>query len=153
MAAPKGHPPYPGCETGGRPVEWTPERIEAEADALVEWLKITTNIWFKRFCMERDIPADYMSIFARKNAKFHRAYKKAIITQEARLVEGGLYSITNPTMSIFVLKCNHKWVEGTDATGMEEKQSASSKALDNITGAAIEYANSLKQASDQSSDV
>ena len=32
MPAPKKHPPYPGCETGGRPLKYTKEFIEKEAD-------------------------------------------------------------------------------------------------------------------------
>jgi len=39
MGAPKGHPPYPGCETGGRPKKWTDEALEKLADHLLDTLE------------------------------------------------------------------------------------------------------------------
>lgn len=151
MPAPKGHPPYPGCETGGRPLEWTPERIEDLRLKFEEWLKPEDNFWFKDFISEYDLPDAILSKLSKLDEKFRQTYKKAVRKQESILLKGGLFNKTNSTMSIFALKCNHAWTEGTDTTGLEEKQSASSKSLDNITGAAIEHANALKQASDQPS--
>lgn len=39
MPAPKGHAPYPGCEKGGRPLKFTKDFIESEAEAFLEWMK------------------------------------------------------------------------------------------------------------------
>jgi hypothetical protein len=151
MPAPKGHPPYPGCETGGRPLEWTPERIEALRLKFEEWMAVEENFWFKDFISENDLQDFILSKLAKMNEKFYITYKKAIRKQESKLLNGGLFGRTNSTMSIFALKCNHKWIEGTDTSGLEENQSASSKSLDNITGVAIDHANSVKQAGDQPS--
>jgi len=35
MPAPLNHPPYPGCETGGRPRKYSTEDIERFADELL----------------------------------------------------------------------------------------------------------------------
>ena len=75
MAAPKGHKPYPGCETGGRPrIKWTDESIEMEADAFWQWLQRPESIWFESFAIERGYPPDFISRWAKINDKFSRVY-------------------------------------------------------------------------------
>ena len=55
MPAPKGYPPYPGCEKGGRPRRFSTEDIERFADELVEWMKDESRFWLKDFCLERGL--------------------------------------------------------------------------------------------------
>jgi hypothetical protein len=111
MPAPKGHEPYPGSETGGRPRKYTPDEINAFADELVEWLRIPTNIWFKDFCLDKNIDPDLMSEWADENEKFSGAYKLAKQRQESRLVNGGLLNAFNGSIVKLVLANAHGWVD------------------------------------------
>ena len=117
MPAPEGHEAYPGCETGGRPTKYTPEKIDAFADELLQWLKCPTNVWFKDFCINMDIDPDYMSEWAAENEKFSGAYRLAKARQESRLVNGGLLNAFNPGIVKFVLQNAHNWREKTEISG------------------------------------
>lgn len=88
--APKGHPPYPGCETGGRPTKYTDEFIEKEAEAIDEWMNRKDSIWFEDFAFERGYCPDYISEWAAKNEKFNRAYKRLVYWQKSTLIKRGL---------------------------------------------------------------
>jgi len=90
MPAPKGHEPYPGCETGGRPKIYTTEFIEKLADDLEEWIKNGKFLWFERFAIQHNLCPDYMKDFANENEKFFRAYRKAKAYQRVILYEGSL---------------------------------------------------------------
>jgi hypothetical protein len=90
MPAPKGHPPYPGCETGGRPKKYTQEFIENEADLLEEWMKKKENIFMEDFCLERRYDTDQLSIWAKENEKFSGTYKRFQMKQRSTLFKGGL---------------------------------------------------------------
>lgn len=152
MPAPKGHPPYPGCETGGRPLEWTPARIEALRLELEEWMKVPSNFWFADFTFDRGLHKDILPKLSKMDEKFKGTYKKAIQNQESRLLKGGLFNATNCTMSIFALKCNHAWGEGTNRTGLEEEvDTKSTRALGEIKEMAIDHTNSLEQTGSKSS--
>lgn len=156
MAAPKGHACYSmtpeGKYLGGRPLEWTAERAEALRLELEEWIKIPTNFWFMDFVLERDIPVDILPKLSRRYETFRATYKKAIKNQEQRVAKGGLFNITNSPFSMFVLKCNHKWVEGTDTTGLdEESETKSTKALDSVMETCIEHTNAIESSSDKPS--
>ncbi len=90
MPAPKGHPPYAGCETGGSPKIHTKEFIENEADEFEKWMLKKDSIWFKDFCFDRRLDPDLMSKWAKENEKFAGTYKRALLRQESLLVRGGL---------------------------------------------------------------
>jgi hypothetical protein len=109
MAPPKNHPPYPGCETGGRPRKYTDDEIETFADELIAWMKKPTNLWFKDFCLDKDIDPDCMSDWAKSSDKFSGAYRLAKARQESRLVNGGLMEAYNGGIVKFVLANAHGW--------------------------------------------
>ncbi len=154
MPAPKGHPPYAGCETGGRPREWTDERIEKEADALNEWLKVEENFYFLEFCYLRDLNAEMPSRFAKKNEKFLQAYKKARIKQELVVGKNALAKSFDSGFSKFFLSCNYKWKEDNDSSGLNEDSSTpGSRALSDIKETCIEHTNAVEQASPKPSEV
>jgi len=154
MPAPKGHPPYAGCETGGAPVYWTPERIEAEADALREWLKDKNNFYFHDFCYERDLPEEWPSRFAKKNEKFRQAYKKARLKQQIVMSKNALFKKFDSGFSKWFLQCNYKWKEDTDTSGLEEQSSTpGSRSLSDIKETCIEHTNAVEQASTESGKV
>lgn len=111
MPAPKGHPPYPGCETGGRPRRFSTEDIERFADELVEWMKNESRFWLKDFCLERGIDPDYMSEWAKENEKFSGAYKLGKSMQESRIFKGSMMETFNTGMSKFALMNVHGWVD------------------------------------------
>ncbi len=111
MPAPKKHKPYPGCETGGRPRKYTTEQIEAFADELIAWMKIPTNVWFKDFCLDKDIDPDLMKTWSVESEMFSGAYRLAKMRQESRLVNGGLVEIYNGSIVKFVLSNAHGWAD------------------------------------------
>jgi len=111
MVAPKGHAPYPGCETGGRPRRHSTEDVERFADELIVWIKKESSFWLKDFCLERDIDPDYMSIWAKENEKFAGAYKIAKSFQESRIFKGAMQETFNTTMSKFALMNCHGWAD------------------------------------------
>lgn len=109
MPAPINHLPYPGCETGGRPRKYDLSKINSFADELIAWMKIPTNVWFKDFCLDKDIDPDLMSEWAKESEKFSGAYKLAKARQESRLVNGGLMETYNGGIVKFVLANAHGW--------------------------------------------
>lgn len=109
MPAPLNHPPYPGCETGGRPKKYTTEEIDTFADELLIWIKNPINVWFKDFCLDKDINPDLMPIWAKESEKFSGAYALAKMRQESRLVNGGLNEVYNGSIVKFVLANAHAW--------------------------------------------
>jgi len=114
MAAPKGHPAYPGCEKGGKPKKYTTEVVEKFADDLLEWYKIEKNIWFKDFCLENGLHPDYLRDWSSSNEKFRNAYDLAYLIQESKIFNGSLLNKLNTTMSKMAL-CNwHGWSDKTE---------------------------------------
>lgn len=103
MPAPKGHPPYEGCETGGRPKKYTTEFIESEAEALLAWLEKGKFIWFERFALERGYDPNLLSLWADENEKFSGAYEMAKARQKILLIEGGLIKKFNFNMAQLLL--------------------------------------------------
>lgn len=111
MPAPKGHLPYSGCETGGRPTKYTPEFIEAEADAFEEWMQRPDSIYFKRFAINRGYHPHRLTEWAKENEKFSLVYSKAQAWQEMRLAEGGLTNEFNAGFCKFVMGNVCGWVD------------------------------------------
>ena len=107
MPAPKGHPPYPGCERGGQPPKYTKEDIDRYADEFKEWWKNPENVWYKDFCLERDIDPDYMSEWAKINEKFKGALKISKPKQESRIINGSLKNKYNSAISKLILVINN----------------------------------------------
>lgn len=111
MAAPKGHPSYPGSETGGRPVKYTPEFIDAEADAFFEWMKHKTSLWYEDFALERGYDPDLLSMWAKENERFSGVYKRAKAWQKSLLVRGGLMNRFNAGIVKLVLFNASGWTD------------------------------------------
>ena len=111
MPAPLGHEAYNKNGEGGRPRRFSVEQIETFAGELVEWTKNPSNIWFKDFCLDKDIEPDLMSEWAKENERFSGAYKLAKARQESRLVNGGLLEAYNGGIVKFVLANAHGWAD------------------------------------------
>lgn len=147
MPAPKGHPPYPGCETGGRPVEWTPHEIECLRRELEEWVADEENLWLGDFSGSRMLNRDILPKLSKKCEKFCNTYKIARQIQENRLANRMLRNSGNITGAIVALKCNHKWIEGTDNSGLhDDSETPAGRSLAQTKQVCIEHANSIEQA-------
>lgn len=115
MPAPLNHPPYPGCETGGRPKKYKTEDIEKYADELLVWIKDDSHFWLKDFALEKGIDPDYMHEWAKENEKFNGAYRLSKAFQESRIFKGSMLETYNSTMSKFALVNNHGWADKTES--------------------------------------
>jgi hypothetical protein len=111
MPAPKGHKAYNKQGEGGRPVKYSQDFVEREADAFEEWMEHSDNLYFKRFALDRGYHPNQLSIWAKENDRFSCVYEKAQAWQEVRLVEGGLRSEFNAGFCKFVMGNTCGWVE------------------------------------------
>ena len=134
MPAPKGHEPYEGCETGGRPEKYTEEFIEREADAFLNWIGSNRNIYFKSFALERGYHPNRLAEFANQNEKFLGAYEKAKAWQEIRLIEGGLLSEFNAGFTKFVMINVCGWTDKQETKVSVDKANPLRFILEQING-------------------
>lgn len=111
MGAPKGHPPYPGCEKGGRPREWNDEVLNELADNLLDCIEKcrTENkpFWWKDWAFDVDVDPNKCSLFAQRSEKFQEAYNKANNLQEWQVTKGALYKKFNSNFAQFFLMNRH----------------------------------------------
>lgn len=124
MPAPKGHPPYNTKGEGGRPLEWTKERIDAEAEAFVEWMQKPDSIYYKRFAFDRGYSVTMFDKFMKISERFHEVYKLAREWQEAKLCEGGLTSKYNPGFTKFVMGNTCGWYDKQQVVQVQSEQAA-----------------------------
>ncbi len=139
MPAPKGHPPYPGCETGGRPKKYTTEFIEKEADAFLEWMKHPDSIWYKDFALERGYSSKLLSIWEKENEKFSEVYEISKDWQQSRLIKGGLLNHYNSSITKLVLANTCGWTDKQQVSG--DTTNPLAFILDKIDGATKELIN------------
>ncbi len=115
MPAPKGHAPYPGCETGGKPKVHTQEFIEKEAEALIEWLnKKKMNLFAEDFAYERGYSYKRLLDFSKVNEKFEAAYDHFIHKQKTALMKGSLTKEFAHPMCALILGHSHGIVAKTE---------------------------------------
>jgi len=101
--------PGPKKGQGGRPEEWTKEKVDAISIEFEEWLKDDNNIWFKSFCLRKGYNPDVMMIWVSKSDNFKRVYEFANHRQEELLLTGGLYKEFDAGLVKLVLHNKHKW--------------------------------------------
>jgi hypothetical protein len=85
MAAPKGHPPYPGCETGGRPTVFTPEITAIILQRIADGESV------RAICRDDAMPS--LSAFFRwvsENDKFREQYDAATDVRAEAIFEEAL---------------------------------------------------------------
>lgn len=141
MPAPKKHKPYLGCETGGRPEKYTIAFIENEADAFLEWMKHSENLYFKKFAIERGYHPNRLAEFAEKNEKFSGVYERAKAWQEVKLVEGGLLSKFNAGFTKFVLGNICGWAEKQETKMSGDEINPLAFLLQHMDGASKDLVN------------
>ena len=109
MPAPKGHLPYPGCEKGGRPKEWTEDLINEMADRFEAFMSRQDKIWYEDFCLEQGIDPDLLTKWSKTNEKFNGVYVKSKMWQKSKLVKGGLLNEYNSGFTKFVMANTCGW--------------------------------------------
>ena len=114
MSAPKGHACYFVNE--GRSVKYTPEFIENEAKAFLEWMKLPTSLYFKRFAIDRGYSPQRMNEFAEVNETFSEVFRFAKEWQEVRVSEGAMTQELNAGFSKFFMANVCNWREKTETT-------------------------------------
>ncbi len=114
MPAPKGHPPYPGCETGGRPKKYTQEFIDKEADALQKWIRDKQNLFIEDFCFERGYHDSRIPEFIEVNEKFSDTYSLLKMKQKTALFKGGLTKKFAYPMCALILGHSHGVIAKTE---------------------------------------
>ena len=107
MASPKGHKPYPGCETGGAPKYWTKEKLDKEADALEKWTKVPGNLFLEDFCLSRDYHDGNIAKWCKENEKFREAHRKFNVKQKSALFKGSLTKKFAHPMCALILSHAH----------------------------------------------
>ncbi len=151
MPAPKGHLSLPGYDKGGRPVEWTEERINAETEALMEWVESSKDWWFLDYCVKRKIHVSLLARLAKKNEGFRRAYQLARQKQESVVAYGCVTKKLDGGFGWRFLSSNYKWSEDTDRSGLDEDviSTPGSRALADLKETCIEHADTIEQTGDK----
>jgi hypothetical protein len=117
MASPKGHKPYPGCETGGRPLTYTKEFLDNIADEFLQWMEEDdSRFWLKDFFIDRRMHTQKIGEWVERSEKFRSAYLIAKELQERRMVAGGMKNQYNSNITKFALVNNHAWVSDKSET-------------------------------------
>lgn len=93
----------------GRPIKWTEELLEKEADLLLDWFQDKKNFWLTDFAHSRGYSRCNLSELSKKSEYFANALKIAKEIQESRIAKGGLTGKFNSSMTIFALKNVAKW--------------------------------------------
>lgn len=74
----------------GRPLKYTDEWIDNEADILLEWIKKDEGVYIGSFAVERGYCRQNLSEFAQKSSKFSDAMERARLWQEDKFIRNGL---------------------------------------------------------------
>ena len=132
--APKGHKAYNEDGEGGRPVKYTDEFIQNEAEAFEKWMKLPGSIYFKRFAFDRGYSPQRLSEFAEQNKRFSEVYLRAKEWQEIRLAEGGLTSEFNSGFCKFVMGNVCGWVDKVETKVSGDPLNPLGFILDSVNG-------------------
>ena len=101
----------------GRPVEWTPELIEIEREALETWIDDPKNYFITAFLNERKLDAKLIDRFTQSSQSFCQTYTRAKQIQEQRLVEAACTRKFDGNFVKFVLQNKAGWKEKQELSG------------------------------------
>jgi len=101
---PKGKPLDGSKNPGGRPLEWTDERIEAMADEMLEWVDDPKAYYLESFCKRTRTYPQKLSEFAAKNEKFSEALRITKAGCAANMGEAAADGRVPPAIGVFGLK-------------------------------------------------
>ena len=93
------------AKKGGRPVKYDNKYIENLADEVLEWFNADEdNVFLDDFMVEKGLPGQYVSRFAKKNDYFCESLKICKTIQKQRLLHKGLDGEWDKTLTLFTLK-------------------------------------------------
>jgi hypothetical protein len=98
-------------KNGGRPEEWTKERIEAFADKLEAWAKEDSSRYLESFCKLNKTYPQKLYELAEKNSRFSESLKFARSSLSANIAELVEVGATPPAWGIFAMKNVGKWTD------------------------------------------
>lgn len=102
---------------GGRPIEWTEERIEERTKALEKWMANPENYFFTKFLVEQNLDAKQITRMCEKSPRFCHTVEQAKRFQELRLVEMAVTKKGDGNFIKFVLQNKAGWRDKTEISG------------------------------------
>lgn len=144
MPAPKGHPPYAGCETGGRPPKHDDAFIEDQVEKFKTWLKYPRNIFYHDFVVDQFILPKYLYEWAERSEKFRDTLEMAKHKQEGKLKSGALEKVFDSSFTKFLLVNNHgmqKYAEKTETKVSGDIQNPIALAITEAMGKSKDLVN------------
>jgi hypothetical protein len=136
MPAPKGHPPYPGCEKGalhgylGKPEDaYTEEDIKRLGQEMIDWFYDNPQeMFFKEFFLYRGIKRTVYDHLYRRYPSFREYHEHAKEIQEIRLLKYPFWKKADGAHARFILARHHEGYKDMD----QEESSISSKAASRL---------------------
>ena len=120
----KGNTGVKGGQLGNTNAEvWTEEEVLKIGNELVEWMKINSNILFKRFLLTKKINKSFLSRYKKLYPSFAELLKEAKGWQEVKFLEGGLKKEFDASITKFCLINHHGYVSEvtqTEQTGTQK---------------------------------
>ena len=98
-------------KNGGRPPDWTEDKINDFADKLIEWAKIESSRYLESFCKINGTYPQKLYELAEKNDRFSEALKFARASLAANIAEFVEVGATAPAWGIFAMKNVGKWTD------------------------------------------
>lgn len=93
MPAPKGHPPYPGCEKGGLfgflgkgEDYYTDEELSELGKGVIEWIEQDNNIWIKYYFLKKSMNWQTVMQLMARSPPFRECIARAKCIQESKLL-------------------------------------------------------------------
>ena len=115
MPAPKGHPPYPGCEKGGRfgylgrgPNYYTDQDLKELGEGLINWISDKGNIWCKYYFANQGILWQTVHYLGDRSPLFKEYLEIAKQIQESKLCTEPFYRKADGNHARFMLARHHK---------------------------------------------
>jgi hypothetical protein len=111
-----------GGQPGNKNAEkWTEKEAIKFGNELIEWLsKENTNIFYRRFCHQRNLYHTAIAYLCDKFNSFSNIIKKAKEMQEYKINDLAIRGKLNTAYSCFFMKNKHSYKDRTDITTNDE---------------------------------
>jgi hypothetical protein len=108
--APKGHPPYPGCEKGGAygglawvKLKYTDDDIKMLGEMLIEYMMQPKALWLKGFYLQLGLSRRQFDYIKENYPAFEDYFSRAKEMQETKLVEKSFWKEADGRFAQFIL--------------------------------------------------
>lgn len=115
--APKGNQYAKGCETSGRPRDWTEDMVEKVRKNLEEWIEDPKNFFFTGFLNKYNVHPQQIERFCNYSPEFRETHAKALRIQEERLVNLAVFRKGDGGFIKFILANKAGWKEKSEVSG------------------------------------